>query len=150
MGGQGHSSEPDLIAIVDCAIDAYGWKRHVSGRAIVDASTFQCCAIARARDHERATRTLNGRQPARMVEMSVTVEQVLDVAHVEPQAADIRHDLRCRLWETAVDQHVPPGRRDQVDAKVRRADVVDIADDIERRKRVIPMPRDRGRADLLH
>jgi hypothetical protein len=79
------------------------------------------------------TTTLSGD----VIGMGVAGQQDLDVAHLEAERLDRRTNQRNGFLEAAVDQDVPVVRRDQIRRQRLRADVIHIADDSMRRKRVV-------------
>ena len=80
-----------------------------------------------------------------MVPVRVADEQDLDVAELESEFLDAGANQRDVGLEIAVDQDVPLRRRDQVVREPLAADVVEIAGDPERRKRLGPVGRLLGR-----
>ena len=84
-------------------------------------------------------------------------QQDLDVAHLEAERLDGFLDQGDGPLEAAVDEDVPLGSGDQVAGQVLRADVVDVADDLVGRERLVPVgladggpgqgQRDRGRRE---
>ena len=75
-----------------------------------------------------------------MIDMSVAIEQQLDVLEAEAELADAVADHRDRVDEPTVDHDMPFGRRDQVRGDVRSPDVIEIPDDAERRERAVHHP----------
>ena len=75
-----------------------------------------------------------------MVVMRLRVEQDLYVAQLEPELFNVRLYQRHRLGKSAVDQDMPLRRGDQERCDLRRPDVVNIANDLERLDRRIPFP----------
>src|SRR5262245_34509477 len=64
----------------------------------------------------------------------MTRDHDLDVLHSEAKILDTCFDNRYGFLVAGVEQDMPGQRRDQVHAFVRVADVIDVADDLERRK----------------
>ena len=64
--------------------------------------------------------------------MGVCVEQVFDVFDVETQRRDIVNDRLLAAGETAVDQCVTVRARDQINSDTFSADIIKIADNVER------------------
>src|SRR5947209_11419025 len=73
-----------------------------------------------------------------MVPMSVADQQNLGVTEAESKLFNAVSNQRDRIFQAAVDEDVAFGGRDQVRAQSLAADVVDIADDVMRRKRLCP------------
>src|ERR1700722_7142136 len=85
-----------------------------------------------------------------MVEMGVTNQQNFDVLEMKAELLHALLDLRHRAFEVAVDQDVALRGGDQKGSQTCAADVVDVADDLVRRKRLRPVrlhlrEQDRGR-----
>lgn len=131
---QGH-----LLAVGEPAVDDDRRKLSLVAESEVSpAAALEQRRIGAAGVELRPTHRLEEGEPAGMVEMGVTVEQDPDVADLEAELRDVGFDLRRGLDETAVDQNVPSGSRDQVGGDVRDADIVEISGDAERLDRLVP------------
>src|SRR5580698_181675 len=74
-----------------------------------------------------------------MVEMGVTNQQNFDVLEMKAELLHALLDLRHRAFEVAVDQDVALRGGDQKGSQACATDVVDVADDLVRRKRLRPV-----------
>ena len=75
----------------------------------------------------RARRLLQCRNAARVVEMSVRIENDLHVGRSEAQRLNIRQNQGRRVWQSAVDQNMAIGRRDEDRGEAVRTDVVGVS-----------------------
>jgi hypothetical protein len=86
---------------------------------------------------------LQSAQAAGVVVVGVTVEQQLHVAGLISQGGDVPQYPRGGLHESAVDQDEPLRGDDQIAGDVCGADVVQVAEQLERGDRLVPRARDR-------
>ncbi len=77
-------------------------------------------------------------EPADVVVMLVARADQLHVGQFEAQALDIRGDRRRGFGRRGVEQDVTLGRRDQKRGDRAGADVVDIAENVQRRRGIAP------------
>ena len=78
------------------------------------------------------------RQTAGMIEMGMAVQQQLHVFDVIAQGLDIRFDHRCGFRQAAIGQDQALRRDDQECADAGGADIIDVADNMERGLRLVP------------
>ena len=74
-----------------------------------------------------------------MVVVGVTVEDQLDVLGLEAERSNARVNQRDRLRQGSVDQDQPRVRGDEDGGHTGNADVVGIAEHLERRARLVPL-----------
>jgi len=86
----------------------------------------------RAAQHFGAAHLLQRGDPARVVEVLVSIQDVADVLDLEAERADVCRDLVGRAGRTGVDEDVTRRRRDQHGADAVRADIVRVAIEGER------------------
>ncbi len=98
-------------------------------------SALDGAGAGRAGGHDGAAGPLQRRDPARVIEVRVRVDDQPDVLGSEPQLADVRVDQRRRLRQTAVEQDQPLVGGDQHRAEAGHPDVVGVPEDTKRRLR---------------
>jgi hypothetical protein len=136
--GQSDAAEGELIAITDNLVNTNGREADSSARAVANVASFQRAAVGGARNHSRAAQALQPRKATCMIVMRMRVEEVFHVSNVKAQRVDVGDDLRHGLRHHAIDQKVSIGRSDQERTHRFAADIVDVSDNLERRKRSIP------------
>ncbi len=139
MRHQRHTAEFNFIAIVQFAIGLDRWKtKFVTEEKIVFAAARERLGIFLHREELRSGLLLQFREAAHVIVMRMTGEQNLYVAQVEPKLFDIRFNKRRRFLETAVDYDVTGGRSNEIRTDFRYANIIDVADDLEGRDRLVP------------
>ena len=132
QGGQLESAERDHVAMVQPAVDLYGREGAVvSEEIIAEPAALQEGRVLDARHQPRSGELLKSGEAAGMVEVSVAVEQDLDVFETEPELFDAGADQRHGLFESSVNQDVPfrSGQQERGDAA--GTHVVEVAHDAE-------------------
>ncbi len=133
VGGEGDAAEGEGLAVADHPVD--GDRREVELVAVLPAGidpVLQRVAVVRTGDQCGAAVGLQPRQAAGMIEVSVAVDQVAHVPHVETQPADVRfHQLRV-LREAHVEQYQALIGGEQEGCEAFAAGVVDAIEDLER------------------
>src|SRR5690606_32314219 len=81
---------------------------------------------------------LQFRHAARVVEVHVRGDDPANVLNPKSQGTDVRRDLRGRLRQRGIDQHMAARRSDEDRAEAARADVVGVAVDQEGLVGLIP------------
>ena len=109
MRRQRHAAEPDHPAVSNHTANVDRGKRHPATRPVTNVTVFKKGLIGSTRNHRCATCPLQSREPARMINVRVTVEQIFHIANVKSQCLYIADNLRRRLGENAVDQDMAFG-----------------------------------------
>ena len=130
MRGQGGTSQFDLVAIVQHAVDG---MRLAAGRDLL-----QCRDVLLHRHHAGAGHFLDHRIGLHVVAVRVAAEDDLDVGEFESELLDARADHRHGLLEVGIDQDVAFRGGDQVTPEVDRADEIDVADHLMGGKGLTP------------
>src|SRR5262249_16310067 len=87
----------------------------------------------------RAAGLLEGRDIADMIAMAMRRGDDLDVTDPKTELLDVVFDQRIRTFDARVDQNQTLPGVDQVAAQIIGADIVEIADDLEARERLLPI-----------
>lgn len=124
MSGHRHAAKTYGVAVVNHAIGSDGGKRV----ALLEPRNF-----FRKGYELRASQSFELGKAARVVQMLVAAEQDFNVGHFEAEGLDVVFNLRRGFDEAPVQNDVARWRDNQVRGDVRRADVVDVADDVKRR-----------------
>src|SRR6266849_7270277 len=82
--------------------------------------------------------------------MGMTIYEDLYVLEFESELCNVSFDLSCSLDESAIEQNVALPCRDQERSNFRRADIIKISDDLERRHRLVPAPAGRISLSKCH
>src|SRR5262249_27672325 len=107
----------------------------------------QGLGVRAADDDLRPGAPLQLGEPAGVIEVGMAHHQDLHVLELEAELVDVAHDLRGRLGEAAVDEHVALGGGDEERGDLRRADGVDVPHHVERFARLGPSARRPRRAE---
>ena len=83
MRGERYAAQPDCSAVADQAINADGRKFHATTWPVTYVAIFKKGLIGSTRDHRCAACPLQPREPARMIDMRVAVEQIFHIADIK-------------------------------------------------------------------
>ena len=124
------------------AIAHSGTPQQITAGAKIFATYCARChggASPRTGGDGRAAGALQCGNAAGVIVMAVGIDDQLDVFGLEAQLADVRVDDRGRLFETTVEQHVAGVADDQDRRQAVGADVVAVAEQLERLARLVPL-----------
>ncbi len=137
--GQAHPAQGHDLFVTQHAID--GDLREMAARIVgvaVVLAVLQRPAIARRGIELRPGVAAQLGDAAGMIEMGVAVDDDLDVLQPKTEVHDIALDQRGVLRQRAVEQDGAMPRRNQIGRQAFGADIIDWADDAERRDRARP------------
>jgi len=137
VGGQDYFTEPDLIAVVQNPIDLRRLEertRRFTVLKVTPAAVLDYRHIAFHHHVLRARQLFDERAAGTVIEVGMADQQDLDVAETESEALHILLDHRHGTLEIAIDQNVPLRSRDQERGQVLASDVIDVRNDLVRRK----------------
>ena len=137
------AAERDGVAVVQHPVD----RVRLSARL----HAFERRHVLRHRHHLRAGQLLDERVAFLMIAVRMAAEQNLRVGELEPQLLDRLLDHRHVAFVRAVDEDVALRRHDQKRREAGGSDVIQVADDLVRRKlrRLIVGPADVALKQLL-
>src|ERR1051326_8259883 len=138
MRGQNRSAEGDGIAIMQYAINLCGLPM----AAVMEIALPACLDnwYIRFHDHEfSSSQAFHQRAAGGVIVMCMADEEYLDVAKFEAQLFYCLADHRNGFLKAAVNENVPFAGRDEIGGQLARAHVIDIADDLVRWKRFVPL-----------
>ena len=145
--GQGLAAEADRVAVVQHAVDVDGLEAHRRVALLADVGPgLELVDVAVHGGELRAGVALELRHAARVIEVGVAVQQPAHLMRVVAEGADVLLHLRREARHAHVDQDQAVARGDKERADARAADLVDVADHVERRGGRAP----RGRPAELH
>lgn len=119
------------------------YRRNRIAELVLRVVSFASAAFHRAsrlcaRGDARAAQALQLRDAARVVAVSVRVDDELDVFHAKTERADALRDERGRVGQCAVDEYMAGIGGDQDRAQTARADIVGVAEDAKGRLLLVP------------
>ena len=138
-GDQRDAAELDFVAILQNAVDLA--RVPAAGRVQVLALAARGDdLVVAAHDIDLGAGQLLQQRVARdVVRVGMARQQDLDIGHLEAERLDRFLNQGNRALKAAVDEDVPLGSGDEIGGQILGADVVDIADDLVRRERLVPI-----------
>lgn len=131
MRYENHSAQPDLVAVVQHAVDLCWREVHIGRLRIVEVCFTAALDDGHVPVHDHVFRMSylhDARAASSVIVMRMADEQNFYVAEFEPKLLDTLLNLRRRGREIAVDEDVSLRRGDQERREVPAAHVIHVAD----------------------